>query len=217
MLLATTPPMDLVSMREDYISGCGHLSIVMPQENFTLIDFDWDKSVDSLRNSRIINGDFDNEIIAHNKGKLCLYIKVEGEDISFHLSLNGKLQISSPNRELLRRAESQLRKIITCSKWVPSGEERESRNGKVEYQSIMDLPEAKEADWSRIPKSEVRRLYKMFLLSTNRYTHFVLDDVRTTLASYAKSDEHIENHVETKETKSLKGKAKKWLNTHKIV
>ncbi|MFH0896469.1 MAG: hypothetical protein V1850_00265 [Candidatus Bathyarchaeota archaeon] len=67
-------------MREDYISGCGRLSIVMPQENFTLIDFNLDRSVDSLRNSRTITGDFDNEIIAHNKGKLCLHIKVEGED-----------------------------------------------------------------------------------------------------------------------------------------
>lgn len=89
---------------------------------FTLIDFDWDQSVESLRSSRIIKGDFDNEIIAHNKGKLCLHIKVKGEDVSFQLSLNGKLQISNPNAELLRRAISQLKELIVCSRWKPSEE-----------------------------------------------------------------------------------------------
>ena len=155
----------------------------MPQENFTLINFNWDQSVNSLRNSHIIKGDFDNEIIAYNKGKLCLHIKVEGEDVSFHLSLNGKLQISSPNAKLLRRAKSQLRNLIVYSRWVPSEEEKEPTNGKVDYQSIMDLPEAKEADWSKIPKNEARRLYQMFLASSFPHTHWLLDDVRTTLAS----------------------------------
>ena len=163
----------------------------MPQKNFTLIDFDWDRSVDSLRNSRIIKGDFDNEIIAHNKGKLCLHIKVEGEDVSFHLSLSGNLQISNSNAELFRRAKSKLRELITCSRWVPSGEEKESTTEREEYQSIRDLPEAKEADWSRIPKNEIQRLNRIFIASGFRDAHWLLDDVRTTLASYAKSSNNI--------------------------
>jgi hypothetical protein len=86
-------------MKKDYICGCGHLTLrAMPQENFTLINFDLDQSVESLRNSHLVIGDFDDEAIAYNKGKLCLHIRVEGEDVSFHLSLNGKLQISHPTR-----------------------------------------------------------------------------------------------------------------------
>jgi len=197
--------------KENVFLDAGILRLLeMPQDNFTLIDFDWDRSVDSLRNSRIIKGDFDNDIIAHNKGKLCLYIQVEGEDVSFHLSLNGKLQISSPNNEWLRRAESQLRKLIVCSRWVPSGDEQESKTERVEYQSIMDLPEAKEADWSKIPKGEIFQLTKWFMVAT-RYEgyDFLLNIVRSTLASYAKSGEK----VTPKETKSLKEKIKEWLNS----
>ena len=180
----------------------------MPQENFTLIDFNWDQSVNSLRDSRIITGDFDNEIIAYNKGKLCLHIKVESEDVSFHLSLNGKLQISSPNAELLRRAKSQLRKLIVCTRWVPSREEKEPMNGKVDYQSIMDLPEAKEANWNRIPKAEILKLNQRFLAAKNHNYHWLLDLVRSTLKSYAKSGDYAES-------KSLKEKTKEWLSAHK--
>jgi hypothetical protein len=174
-------------MEKYYIRGCGHITLrAMPQENFTLIDFNWDQSVNSLRHSRIIKGDFDNEIIAHNKGKLCLHIKVEGDNVSFHLSLNGKLQISSPNAELLRRAKSQLRKLIICSRWVPSGEENEPSNGKVDYQSIMDLPEAKEADWSRIPKAEILKLNQWFQAGKDYNYEWLLDLVRSTLKNYTK-------------------------------
>lgn len=168
----------------------------MPQENFTLIDFNWDQSVFSLRNSSIIKGDFDNEIVAYNKGKLCLHIRVEGEDVSFHLSLNGKLQISSPNAKLLRRAKSQLRNLIVCYRWVPSEEEKEPTNGKVDYQSIMDLPEAKEADWSKIPKAELFQLNQWFLAVKDYHYYFLLDFIRSTLKSYAKSNDNIK----TKET-----------------
>jgi len=192
-------------MKKDYIRGCGHLTLrTMPQENFTLIDFNWDQSVFNLRNSSTIKGDFDNEIIAYNKGKLCLHIKVESEDVSFHLSLNGKLQISSPNAKLLRRAKSQLRKLIVYSRWVPSEEEKEPANGKVDYQSIMDLPEAKEADWTKIPKAEILRLNQLFQLATTTGYDWLLDIVRSTLKSYEKS-------IDSKEPKSLREKAKRWL------
>jgi hypothetical protein len=102
------------------------------------------------------------------------------------LSLNGKLQISSPNAELLRRAKSQLRKLIICSRWVPSGEENEPSNGKVDYQSIMDLPEAKEADWSRIPKAEILKLNQWFQAGKDYNYDWLLDLVRSTLKNYTK-------------------------------
>jgi len=133
---------------------------------------------------------------------------VEGEDVSFHLSLNGKLQISSPNNEWLRRAESQLKKLIVCSRWVPSGDEQESKTERVEYQSIMDLPEAKEADWSKIPKAEILKLNQWFLAVKDYHYDFLLDSIRSTLKSYAKS----RDNTKAKETKSLKEKIKEWFN-----
>jgi hypothetical protein len=69
----------------------------------------------------------------------------------------------------------------------------------------MDLPESKEADWSRIPKSEIayiNRLWGAFQFTDN--CGFLLDPIRSTLASYAKSNDT----VKTKETKSLKEKTK---------
>ena len=174
--------------------GCGHLTLrAMPQENFTLINFDLDQSVESLRNSHLVIGDFGDEAIAYNKGKLCLHIKVEGEDVSFHLSLNGKLQISHPNAKLLRRAESQLRTLIVCTRWVPTIPTTEKPFEK--YQSIMDLPEAQEADWSKIPKGELLKLNQWFLAVKDYNYYWLLDLVRSMLKRYAKS-------VDSTETKS---------------
>jgi hypothetical protein len=124
----------------------------MPQENYILQGFNWDDSLDKLRNSSLVLGDLSDEEITRTRGVVCAHIKVKNEKVSFNFSPYGKLQISSPNAELLRRAKSQLKKLIVCFRWVPSGEEKDSNNGRVIYQSIMDLPEAQEADWSLILK-----------------------------------------------------------------
>jgi len=87
---------------------------------------------------------------------------------------------------------------------VPSEEEKEPTNGKVDYQSIMDLPEAKEADWSKIPKAEIFQLNQWFLAVKNYNYYFLLDFVRSTLKSYAKSDD-------SEKTKALKEKNNEWL------
>ena len=96
----------------------------MPQENYSLVEFDWDESLENLRKSSLVVGDFGGEEISWTKGVAYADIKVKDGKVSFGLSQYGKLQISSPNAELLRRAKSQLNKLIVCSRWVPSGEEK---------------------------------------------------------------------------------------------
>jgi hypothetical protein len=178
----------------------------MPQENYNLIDFNWDKTLDNLRKSSLVVGDLGNEEIARTRGVVCAHIKVKDEKVSFNLSPYGKLQISHPNAELLRRAKSQLNKLIFCSRWSPTLLSDEKPIEK--YQNIMDLPEAKEADWSKIPKNEILQLTKLFMAATRHEGYdFLLNIVRSTLASYAKSGEN----VKPKETKSLKEKIKDWL------
>jgi hypothetical protein len=182
----------------------------MPQENYTLQGFNWDGSLDNLRKSSLIVGDLGDEEIARTRGVVCAHIKVKNEKVSFNLSPYGKLQISNPNADLMRRAKSQLNKLIACSRWVPSGEEKDSKKGRIDYQSIMDLPEAKEADWSKIPKNEILKLNQWFLAVKDYHYDFLLDSIRTTLASYTKSSDD----VKAKETKSLKDKAKEWFNAN---
>lgn len=161
------------------------------------------QSKEKLENSEKIIGDFDNEIIALNKGKLCLEIRVKNDEhVSFHLSQNGKLQISSSDAELLRRARSQLREFIVCTKWIPSSPEKKpSKSRKKEpkitlYESIMDLPEAKKADWSRVSDDDFEALNQAFATykMASKYgldLSFTLDFMRSTLARYvpSKSDD----------------------------
>ena len=60
----------------------------------------------------------------------------------------------------------------------------------------MDFPEAKEADWSKIPKGEILKLNQWFLASTRHQGYeFLLDLVRSFLKSYAKSNHHREKMV----------------------
>ena len=64
----------------------------------------------------------------------------------------------------------------------------------------MDFPEAKEADWSKIPKSEILQLNKYFMAATRHEGYeYLLNLVRSTLASYAKGSENIK----TKEKSGL--------------
>jgi len=72
----------------------------------------------------------------------------------------------------------------------------------------MDLPEAKEADWSKIPKAEILKLNQWFLAVKDYHYDFLLDSIRSTLKSYAKS----RDNTKAKETKSLKEKIKEWFN-----
>jgi len=181
----------------------------MAQEHYTLIGFDWDQTIEELRKSSLIVGDLTDEGISQTKEVLCASVKVKDEMVSFSLSQYGKLQISSSNVDLLRKAKSQLRKLITCTRWVPLGKESDGETGGIEYQSIMDLPEAKEADWSKIPEREVLRLNQMFLMVKDFHYYWLLDFVRTKLARYAKS-----SNIETN-TKSLSEKTKKLLGLKK--
>jgi hypothetical protein len=73
----------------------------------------------------------------------------------------------------------------------------------------MDLPEAQEADWSKIPKREIIKLNQWFLAFKDYHYDFLLDPIRSTLASYAKSS----NNKKTEKTKSLKEKVKGWLES----
>jgi len=189
-------------MKKNYICGGGHLSlIVMPQENYNLIGFNWDRSLEKLKQSSLVVGDPSDEEIARTRSVACAHIRVKNEKVTFNLSQYGKIQISHPNAELLRRARLQLRKLIIFSQWTPTSPSIE-RPPK-EYQSIMDLPEAQEVDWTKIPKEEILQLNQWFLAVKNYNYYFPLDLIRSTLASYAK----IIDTVKTKETKSLKEKA----------
>ena len=204
MLLAFTPPFFLVSMKKCYIRGWGHLTLrVMPQENYKLIDFDLDESLENLRKSSLVVGYLDDSEIARTRGVACAHIKVNDDKVSFGLSQYGKLKLSSPNADLLRRARSQLKKLIVCSRWVPSTPTTEKPFEK--YRSIMDLPEAQEADWNRIPKREIRRLNQQFQFALLFNLDMLLDMVRTTLKSYEKS-------IDSEKSKSFIEKIKKWLS-----
>ena len=174
----------------------------MPQENYNLIEFNWDESLENLRKSSLVVGDFGGEEISRTRGVAYANIKVKDEKVSFGLSQYGKLQISSPNAELLRRAKSQLNKLMVCSRWVPSEEEKVETEVR-KYRSIMDLPEAKEADWSRIPKEEILLINKLWSAFSRHGFDWPLDIVRSKLASYAKNDDNIKS-------KSLKEKSKEW-------
>jgi hypothetical protein len=175
----------------------------MPIEYYRLIDFDWIKTIQELRKSSLIVGDLTDEGISQTKEVLYAHVKVKGEKVSFGLSQYGKIQIASSNVQLLSSAKSQLNKLISCSRWVPF-EEKESEDKEesgIKYQNIMDLPEAKEADWSKIPKNEIRRLNQYFILAKEwKDMSWLMNELRSTLASYAKSSDI----VKTKETKSLK-------------
>jgi len=178
----------------------------MPQENYNLIGFDWDQTLEELRKSSLIVGDLTNEGISQTKEVLCASVKIKEEKVSFSLSQYGKLQISSSNADFLRRAKSQLRKIITCTRWVPLEEKKlDEETGVIEYQSIMDLPEAKEADWSKIPEKEILRITQTFLMAKELEYYWLLDLVRTRLAKYAKSSNTEGNN------KSLRRKTKELL------
>jgi hypothetical protein len=181
-------------MKKGYIRGWGHLTLrVMPQENYSLIDFDWDESLENLKKSSLVMGDLDDSEIAYTRGVAYAHVKVKDEKVSFGLSQYGKVQLSSPNADLLRRAKSQLNKLIVCTRWVPTAPTTEKPSEK--YQSIMDLPEAKEADWSKIPKGEILKLNQWFLAVKDYNYYWLLDLVRSMLKRYAKS-------VDSTETKS---------------
>jgi hypothetical protein len=117
--------------------------IAMPQESYLLEGFNWDRSIEKLRQSSLVVGDLTDEEISRTKGVANAHIKVKDEKVAFGLSQYGKLQISNPNAELLRRAKSQLRRLIICLRWTPiSPKEEESKKReteKIKYQSIMDL------------------------------------------------------------------------------
>lgn len=180
--------------------------VAMPQENYTLPGFNWDDSLENLRKSSLVVGDLSDEEIVRTRGVVCAHIKIKDEKASFNLSPYGKLQISHPNAELLRRAKSQLNKLIVCSRWVPTLLSDEKPVEK--YRNIMDLPEAKEADWSKIPKNEILQLNKWFMAATRHEGYdFLLNIVRSTLASYAKSGKNIK----PKKTKSLKETIIAWI------
>ena len=92
MLLAFTPPFFLVSMKEDYIRGWGHLTVrAMPQENYKLIEIDWDESLENLRKSSLVLGGIGDEDISYTRGVICSYIKVKDDKVSFNLSPYGKI------------------------------------------------------------------------------------------------------------------------------
>lgn len=210
MLLASPPPFFFSSMKKDYICGWGHLTLeAMPQENYTLQRFNWDKSLENLRKSSLIVGDLGDEEIGRTRGVACAHVKVKEEKVAFNLSQYGKLQISHPNAELLRRAKSQLNKLIACSRWIPTSTTLQV-SGEIEYQSIMDLPEAKEANWNKIPKEMIIKLNQWFQASKDFNAPWFLDFARSFLASYAKNSENIK----TKENKSLKEKIKEWFSSH---
>jgi hypothetical protein len=78
-------------------------------------------------------------------------------------------------------AASQQELASTCSRWIPSGEEKESKKGREAYQRIMDLPEAKEADWSKIPQAEILKLNRWFQTIKDYNYHWLLEVVRSTL------------------------------------
>jgi hypothetical protein len=165
--------------------GWGHLTVkAMPQENYNLIDFNWDRSLEKLKQSSLVVGDLSDEEIERTRGVACAHIKVKNKTVSFNLSQYGKIQISDPNADLLRRARSQLNKLIVCSRWVPADPTTTRPSEK--YQSIIDLPEAQEADWSKIPKREILRLNQWFLAVKDYNYHWLLDLVRSTLKRYAK-------------------------------
>jgi hypothetical protein len=192
-------------MKKGYIRGWGHLTLrVMPQENYSLLDFDWDESLENLSKSSLVVGDLDDSEIARTKGVAFAHIKVKDEKVSFGLSQYGKLQLSSPNADLLRRAKSQLNKLIVCTRWIPTTPTTEKPSEK--YQSIMDLPEAQEADWSKIPKREIRRLNQQFQIALLFNLDMLLDMVQTTLKSYEKS-------MDSETSKSLIKKIKEWLSS----
>ena len=192
-------------MKKGYIRGWGHLTLrAMPQENYTLIGFILDESLENLRKSSLVVGDLDDSEIARTRGVACAHIKVKDEKVSFGLSQYGKLQLSSPNADLLRRARSQLKKLIICERWVPTIPTTEKPSEK--YESIMDLPEAKEADWSRIPNREIHRLNQQFHAAMLLNLDMLFDMVRTTLKSYEKRDD-------SEKSKSLIDKIKAWLSS----
>ncbi len=95
----------------------------MPQENYTLIGFSWDRSLEKIRkkigNKSSIVGDATDEAIDRNHGKLCLHIKIKKEKVSFHITRYGNLQISHENSELLRRAKSRLSNVLVATRWIP--------------------------------------------------------------------------------------------------
>lgn len=173
----------------------------MPQENYSLIKFDWDESLENLRKSSLVVGDLDDSETARTRGVAFAHIKVKDDKVSFGLSQYGKLQISSPNADLLRRARSQLKKLIVCTRWMPIIPTTEKPSEK--YKSIMDLPEAQEANWNRIPKREIRRLNQQFQVAILFNLDMLLDMVRTTLKSYEKS-------IDSEKRKSLIEKVKEW-------
>ena len=72
----------------------------MPQENYKLIGFQWDKTLEKLRTSEQIVGDLTDEGIDYTKRVICAHIKVKNAKVSFNLSFYGKIQISNPNNEL---------------------------------------------------------------------------------------------------------------------
>ena len=156
----------------------------MPQENYILEGFSWDRSLEKLKHSSLVVGDLSDEEIARTRSVACAYIRIKNETVSFNLSQYGKLQISHPNAELLRRAKSQLNKLIICSRWIPDSPN--AQKPFKDYQSIMDLPEAKEADWNRIPKAEILRMNQYFRAAVDFGYDWLLDLVRSTLKSYTK-------------------------------
>jgi len=126
----------------------------MPQENYVLTEFNWDKSLEKLRNSSLIVGDLSDEEIERCKGKLCAYIKVKDEKVSFHLSLYGKLQISNPNRELLRRAKSKLRTLLVCLRWIPTNQSEDSEIIEELKEKVKDALESFRLLYCRWPYTE---------------------------------------------------------------
>jgi hypothetical protein len=94
----------------------------VPQENYKLIGFNWERTYEKLleANKRgIIKGDLSDEETARTKSVQVLYVKVDSDTVAFGLSPYGKLQISSPDNAKLRKARYKLRSLIVANEWVP--------------------------------------------------------------------------------------------------
>jgi len=97
----------------------------VPQENYILIGFNWERTYEKLLEAGkrgTVIGDLSDEETARTKGFLVLYIKVDSDTVAFGLSPYGKLQISNPDNNKLRKARYKLRSLIVANEWVPTKE-----------------------------------------------------------------------------------------------
>lgn len=95
----------------------------MPQEVYLIRDFDWEKTCNKLAKAierGKVFGDMSDDQLARTKGVPSLWIKANGDKVSFQISPYGNLVISHPDNNKLRKARSKLRKLMG-GKWIPKG------------------------------------------------------------------------------------------------